>query len=130
MGCTLNSAEDCRDTPCRSCTANEPDRVQSPHKVIYLQYDPAACDEITWCNDQIDPKDTTYWRDDIVRALAEYVLSSHACCLYGTDTRAVTCLTQMHESCGHGTREDCSYFGVCTCNLCSSAREILGHVPE
>lgn len=28
MGCTfnLNSAEDCRDTPCRSCTANEPAR--------------------------------------------------------------------------------------------------------
>jgi len=98
------------------------DRVQSPHKVIYLQYDPEACDEITWCQDQIDPKDTTYWRDDVVRELAEaqkehHIFSCHwcpkgnggSCDDYSSTKRLVFC---------------------CQCKQCQAARAILEHKPE
>ena len=105
------------------CTANEKNRVQSPHKVIYLQYDPEACDEITWCQDQIDPKDTTYWRDDVVRQLAVAALLAHKGVGHCKECPHVE-YGEDYQKCKGGE------FDCCKCTVCTQAREVLAHKPE
>jgi hypothetical protein len=108
-----------------TCYEAKVSRVQSPHKVIYLQYDPEACDEITWCQDQVDEKDTTYWRGDVVRGLALAAIQSHksgVCSKYfpggGCSTGKVKFLCDKCK------------FGGCNCADCKSAWAILDHKPE
>lgn len=106
-------------------------RVQSPHKVIFLQYDPEACDEITWCQDQIDQKDTVYHRDDVVRLLATAVIDAHAPkCVYPGGE--ITCLCDEGEVCSihMSGKAGCKWWTVCDCEACKSARAILELKPE
>jgi hypothetical protein len=102
---------------------NPPARVQSPHKVIYLQYDPEACDEITWSQDQIDSKDTTYWPDDVVRELSTAILTTHKGRGYCNECEYVE-RGEDYQKCKGGE------FDCCKCHACKLAREILNHKPE
>lgn len=106
-----------------TCYEAKVTRVQSPHKVIYLQYDPEACDEITWCQNQIDPKDTTYWRDDIVQKLAISALTAHEGSGHCNECPHVE-YGEDFQRCKGGE------FDCCKCLVCTQAREILNHKPE
>jgi hypothetical protein len=93
-------------------------KMESPYRTIYLQYDKGTDDEITWCQDRIDNKDTEYWRSDVTRTLAEAVLVAHkgkGHCIdcphveYGEDYQRCT-----------GGEYDC-----CRCSACVLARDVL-----
>ena len=96
---------------------------QAPHKVIYLQHDPETCDEVTWSPDQIDEKDTKYWRYDVTRTLAEAVLTAHKGKGHCIDCPHVE-YGEDYQRC-KGGEYDC-----CRCTACKTAREVLTHVPE